>query len=107
MNRPAPQLEAGTEETILIVPAMHCAGCMAKVERALSELSGVSTARVNLTARQVRVTHAPELQAPALMGALSAIGASRGFPRRLIGAFARTPPWPAFSLWALASATGS
>ena len=74
MSQPAPSLATGMEETVLVVPAMHCAGCMAKVERALGELSGVSTARVNLTARQVRVTHAPELQAPALMGALSAVG---------------------------------
>ncbi|MDP3908421.1 heavy metal translocating P-type ATPase [Novosphingobium sp.] len=53
---------------------MHCAGCMAKVERALDAVPGVSGARVNLTARQVRVQHAPDVTMPALMDALGNVG---------------------------------
>ena len=57
--------------TVLVVPGMHCAGCMGKVERALGELPGVSAARVNLSARQVSVTHAAELAMPEMVGALA------------------------------------
>ena len=33
--------EAAQVATVLVVPGMHCAGCMAKVERALAALDGV------------------------------------------------------------------
>jgi len=62
------------ERTVLVVPGMHCAGCMAKVERGLADLPGVSAARVNLTARQVTVTHAAEVTTPVLVDALGALG---------------------------------
>ena len=60
--------------TVLVVPAMHCAGCMGKVERAMAAVPGVSAARVNLTARQVRVVHEPALALPVLIEALAATG---------------------------------
>ncbi|MEQ1498590.1 MAG: heavy metal translocating P-type ATPase [Novosphingobium sp.] len=53
---------------------MHCAGCMAKVERALTAVCGVTSARVNLTARQVRVDHDAGLAQPQLIEALSLAG---------------------------------
>lgn len=39
-----------------IVPEMHCAGCIAKIERHLSALSGVGRARANLSLKRVSVT---------------------------------------------------
>ncbi|MDE1917780.1 MAG: cadmium-translocating P-type ATPase [Sphingomonadales bacterium] len=60
--------------TTLVVPGMHCAGCMGKVERGLGALTGVGTARVNLSARQVTVTHDDRLDVPALVAALDGIG---------------------------------
>ncbi|WP_298196249.1 heavy metal translocating P-type ATPase [Novosphingobium sp.] len=63
-----------TGETVLVVPGMHCAGCMAKVERGLAALPGVRAARVNLTARQVAVSHDPALAPPVLIEALARIG---------------------------------
>jgi len=63
-----------TTETVLVVPGMHCAGCMGKVERELRHLPGVSSARVNLSARQVRVAHDADLAIPELVGALDRIG---------------------------------
>ena len=63
-----------SESTVLVVPGMHCAGCMAKVERALGAVPGVAGARVNLTARQVRVEHAAGVTMPALMDALGNVG---------------------------------
>ncbi|HET9630170.1 MAG TPA: heavy metal translocating P-type ATPase [Novosphingobium sp.] len=62
------------ERTVLVVPGMHCAGCMAKVERGLAGIPGVSAARVNLTARQVAVLHDAGVTTPALVDALAAIG---------------------------------
>src|SRR5690606_3202311 len=60
--------------TVLAVPGMHCAGCMSKVEHALSALPGVSGARVNLSGRTVAVMHSPELEEPDLIDALGGIG---------------------------------
>lgn len=75
MNAIAPQSGlTPAETTVLVVPGMHCAGCMAKVERALGAVPGVSAARVNLTARQVRVEHDPAVTMPALMDALGNVG---------------------------------
>lgn len=76
----APPPRAETAETVLIVPGMHCAGCMAKVERGLGEVPGVVSARVNLTARQVGIVHDPALTAPSLIAALERIGFA-GQPR--------------------------
>ena len=67
-------LVAADETTILVVPGMHCAGCMAKVERALSAVPGVSAARVNLTAKQVRAEHAYGVETADLIAALEAVG---------------------------------
>ncbi len=39
----------------LAVPDMHCGGCMRKVEQALTGLSGVASARANLSARRVSI----------------------------------------------------
>lgn len=74
MSEAARQLPRDAEETVLVVPGMHCAGCMAKVERALGALPGVESARVNLTARQVNVLHAPDLETATMVAALDAVG---------------------------------
>lgn len=74
MNAPAKITTETASETVLIVPSMHCAGCMGKVERGLQAVPGVASARVNLSARQVRVTHDARLVAPDLVAALEDIG---------------------------------
>lgn len=71
-SAPLPQPEA--DETVLVVPDMHCAGCMAKAERALQAVAGVHSARTNLTARQVRIAHDPGLTPACLMAALNGVG---------------------------------
>lgn len=63
-----------TVHTVLAVPGMHCAGCMGKVERALSAVEGVTSARTNLTARTVEVVHSPHVETPTLVAALAATG---------------------------------
>jgi Cu2+-exporting ATPase len=73
---------------------------MAKIERGLDALPGVASARLNLTARQLSVTHARSLEVPELTSALerlgfaaqplseSAIGRSDGESRALLRATA-------------------
>jgi Cu2+-exporting ATPase len=73
--------DADRLDTVLSVPAMHCAGCMSKVERGLAALPGVAQARVNLSARTVSVKHSPAVDTQDLVSALAGDGfAAR--PRR-------------------------
>ena len=53
--------EAALSESQFVVPSLHCAGCIAKVERGLMPVEGVDAARVNLSAKQVTVRHAPSI----------------------------------------------
>ena len=62
------------QRTILAVPGAHCAGCMAKIENGLAGLSGVLSARLNLTARQLSVSHTKSLQVPELVAAIDKLG---------------------------------
>ena len=63
-----------TQRTLLAVPGAHCAGCMAKIERGLIQLPGIVSARLNLTAKQLSVTHAASLQVPEIVAALDRLG---------------------------------
>lgn len=62
------------EETVLAVPSMHCAGCMSKIERGLAGIDGIYSARVNLSARLVRVAHSGAVDERGLVLALADIG---------------------------------
>ncbi len=62
------------ERTVFAVPGAHCAGCMAKIEGGLGKLPGVVSARLNLTARQLSVSHVASLQVPDLVAAVEKIG---------------------------------
>jgi len=59
---------------MLSLPAIHCAGCISGVERALSAVPGVRDARVNLTMRRAAVDAGPEVSAEALCLALERAG---------------------------------
>ncbi|CAN7302070.1 cation-translocating P-type ATPase [Mesorhizobium sp. LjNodule214] len=68
-------LGSGTRQIDLSVPGVHCAACIASVERTLSTLPGVEFARVNLSMKRATVTwRAAENGAPDLIGALRAVG---------------------------------
>ena len=68
-------LGAGVRQTDLSVPGIHCAACMASVEKALSALSGVEFARVNLSMKRATVKwRATEGGPPDLIGALRTAG---------------------------------
>lgn len=63
---------APTADVELLVPGMRCGGCIAGVERRLSAVEGVLSARVNLTAKRAHATIDPaRTSAEALVAALS------------------------------------
>ncbi|WP_375162736.1 heavy metal translocating P-type ATPase [Mesorhizobium sp. Mes31] len=65
----------GTRQTDLSVPTMHCGACMAAVEKSLSSLDGVISARVNLSMKRAAVRwRAVEDTVPDLIGSLERIG---------------------------------
>ncbi|MHB9072580.1 MAG: heavy metal translocating P-type ATPase [Desulfobaccales bacterium] len=55
---------AASEEIILSVGGMHCAACVARVERALTAAPGVELATVNLATRQARIRYNSRLTNP-------------------------------------------
>jgi P-type Cu2+ transporter len=68
---------AGAEpllRTVLVVPGAHCAGCIAKIEKGLADLPGLVDSRLNITSKQLSVTHAASLQVPALVEAVGRVG---------------------------------
>jgi P-type Cu2+ transporter len=68
-------LADGLQQTVLSVPAMHCAACIGTIEKTLSGLDGVRLARANLSTRTVAVNWSTARgQPPAMIEALAAIG---------------------------------
>jgi len=53
-------MPAKTEEITLTLGGLHCAACVARVERALSAAPGVELALVNLATRQAKVRYNPQ-----------------------------------------------
>lgn len=67
--------EIGTvTESRFTVPGMRCAGCIAKIERGLSQIEGVENARVNFSAKRVAVWHADTLDEQGIIAALARLG---------------------------------
>jgi len=64
----------GPVETRFAVPDMHCAGCIAKIERLLPQQPGITGARVNFSGKTVTVAHAERLADPDIIRAFDAIG---------------------------------
>ncbi|MCB1381378.1 MAG: cadmium-translocating P-type ATPase [Notoacmeibacter sp.] len=64
----------GVLQTDLSVPGVYCGACIAKVEKALGEVEGVVSARVNLSTRRVAVKWRDGKVIPAFSEKLAAIG---------------------------------
>ncbi|MBD2748836.1 cadmium-translocating P-type ATPase [Microvirga sp. BT688] len=65
----------GTRQSDLSVPGIHCAACIAAVERTLARLPGIEVARVNLSMKRVAVTwRTADGTPPDLIGTLRRIG---------------------------------
>ena len=58
------------------VSGMHCAGCIARIERGLRDIPGVLDARVNFTSKRVRVSHREEVDGEAIRAAIRKTGFS-------------------------------
>ncbi|MDI1297175.1 MAG: cation transporter, partial [bacterium] len=66
--------EPATIHSLFAVPGMHCAGCIAKVERGLANVPGIVAARVNYSAKRVAIEHDRTLSPPDLRAAIAGIG---------------------------------
>ncbi|QIK97154.1 cadmium-translocating P-type ATPase [Sphingomonas sp. HDW15A] len=53
---------------------MRCAACIDRIERGLAKVPGIAAARVNLSARRVRVEHDPALSDEAIIEAFKTAG---------------------------------
>jgi len=67
-------LKDGLRQVEISVPTIHCGGCMQKIEKGLSKLSGVSEARVNLSSKRVTVHWHDECEPPPLVETLHGLG---------------------------------
>ena len=65
---------SGAQTLRLSLPTIHCAGCISSVERALSAIPGVASARVNLTLKRASIEAGPGVTATDLIGGLKAAG---------------------------------
>lgn len=67
--------DEGIAEMDLIIPGMHCAGCLGKVERGLGKVEGVLYTRANLSTKRVKVKWHPEqTNSDQVLSTLSALG---------------------------------
>ena len=66
--------EGALSESQFVVPSLHCAGCIAKIENGLACIDGIASARVNMSAKRVTVRHDPAMEPPALKAAIVALG---------------------------------
>jgi Cu2+-exporting ATPase len=67
-------IEDGLMQAELSVPGMKCAGCISKIEKGLSTLPGVVSARVNLSTKRVSVVWNKSDHEPPLIDALNGLG---------------------------------
>jgi Cu2+-exporting ATPase len=70
----AQAVEPTEAHIVLSLPTIHCAACMATVERALEGAPGVRTARVNLTMKRVSIDADPEQTAADMIPVVEAAG---------------------------------
>ncbi|MEL6947912.1 MAG: heavy metal translocating P-type ATPase, partial [Pseudomonadota bacterium] len=75
-------LPDGTQRLVLVVPSMHCSGCLTKIERAIGALPQVVSVRANLSNRRVTVVWDGEKgRGSAIRDALTVLG----FEHHLLG----------------------
>jgi Cu2+-exporting ATPase len=67
-------MKEGDQTFSLSLPTIHCAGCIASVERALQSTDGVVDARVNLTLKRATVTAAHDLPLADVVAVLERAG---------------------------------
>lgn len=68
------QLPNGETKFVFSVPAVHCGACIATIERALTPLKGMKSARVNLSLKRLNVVLDPQGDILAVDDALKSLG---------------------------------
>ncbi len=68
------QVDAGEGQILLSLPTIHCAGCISTVERGLSGVPGVKSARVNLTLKRASIDASPNVTTEHLIETLDGLG---------------------------------
>ena len=63
-----------SEASLFAVEGMRCAACIARIEGGLVKIPGIHSARVNLSARRVRVEHDPAVGEDVILKALRKVG---------------------------------
>ena len=61
-------------QTDFHVPTMHCAACIAKIEKGMVKTTGVKAARANLSTKRVRIAHASGLSIDEIIAAFEGVG---------------------------------
>lgn len=76
MNAVAPIHSAESQSLVsrFAVPEIRCAGCISKIENGLNNAPGIISSRVNFSAKQVSITHLPELDNDQLKRKIEALG---------------------------------
>ncbi len=76
MNAITPLGDAQAQAVIsrFAVPAIRCAGCIAKIENGLNGEPGILSSRVNFSTKQVAISHLPELAEDQLKQKIEALG---------------------------------
>jgi len=64
----------GLRQTDLSVPSIHCGGCIRTIEKALGDMDGIVSARVNLSTRRVAVRWRETAAPPPMVKALADLG---------------------------------
>ncbi len=78
---PAPQ----ESRLVLNVDGMHCASCVANVQRAIEAVPGVTSASVNLTLREAAIAIAPSVSTQLILDAITNAGYQASVPVAEIG----------------------
>ena len=78
------------KSTDLVITGMTCASCVARVEKKLNKLPGV-TASVNLATNSARVVHADDIDLPQLISAVESAGYHAELPRIVDEALEMSP----------------
>lgn len=67
------KLGNGKSEAVLVLPTIHCGGCVARIEKGISRIEGVKSVRVNLTSKRMTVQWSGS-RPPAILDALRSMG---------------------------------
>jgi P-type Cu2+ transporter len=65
---------AADAHVMLSLPGVHCAACIAIIEKTLHAVPGVQSARVNLTLKRASIAARPQVSVAALLQAVTAAG---------------------------------